>query len=172
MKIFLLWTEKQLEIYRFHTWTARHNMWDKHTSITWTNRQTIAKGTNKCKYVYNWLFKLCTLHTLYSRVFTWKLTLMMHVYSRWCNIHVHQFWWMWPLRFRRYWYFQKWPNFPFNPWTIDLWLNSNNWQTLCFLTHIHLQAENYSLNNNCLHSNLHVIMLTKVTMQLASSITC
>ena len=42
----------------------------------------------------------------------------------------------------------------------------------CFLTHIHLQAENYSLNNNCLHSNLHVIMLTKVTMQLASSITC
>ena len=53
----------------------------------------------------------------------------------------------------------------------DLWLNSNNWQT-CFLTHIHLQAENYSLNNNCLHSNLHVIMLTKVTMQLASSITC
>ena len=36
----------------------------------------------------------------------------------WCNIHAHQFWWAWPLRFRRYCYFQKRPNFPFDPWTI------------------------------------------------------
>ena len=34
------------------------------------------------------------------------------------NIHAHQFWWVWPLWFRRYCYFQKRPNFPFDPWTI------------------------------------------------------
>ena len=33
-------------------------------------------------------------------------------------MHVHQFWWVWSLRFRRYCYFQKRPNFPFDPWTI------------------------------------------------------
>ena len=34
------------------------------------------------------------------------------------NMHVHQFWWVWSLRFRRYCYSQKRPNFPFGPWTI------------------------------------------------------
>ena len=33
-------------------------------------------------------------------------------------MHVHQFWWAWSLWFRRYWYLQKRPNFPFDPWTI------------------------------------------------------
>ena len=33
-------------------------------------------------------------------------------------MHVHQFWWVWSLRFWRYCYFQKQPNFSFRPWTI------------------------------------------------------
>ena len=33
-------------------------------------------------------------------------------------MHGHQFWWAGLLRFRRYCYFQKRPNFPFWPWTI------------------------------------------------------
>ena len=33
-------------------------------------------------------------------------------------MHTHQFWWAVPLRFRRYYYFQKRPIFPFRPWTI------------------------------------------------------
>ena len=32
-------------------------------------------------------------------------------------MHAHQFWWAWLFWFRRYCYFQKWPNFPFRPWT-------------------------------------------------------
>ena len=31
-------------------------------------------------------------------------------------MHAHQFWWAWPLRFWRYCYFQKRPNFPFGLW--------------------------------------------------------
>ena len=33
-------------------------------------------------------------------------------------MHTHQFWWVWPFWFRRYCHLQKWPNFPFRPWTI------------------------------------------------------
>ena len=36
----------------------------------------------------------------------------------WYHIHAHQLWWVWPLRFQRYCYLQKRPNFPFWPWTI------------------------------------------------------
>ena len=32
-------------------------------------------------------------------------------------MHTHQFWWAVPLRFRRYCYLQKRPNFPFRPWS-------------------------------------------------------
>ena len=32
-------------------------------------------------------------------------------------MYVHQFWWAWLLRFRRYHNSQKRPNFPFGPWT-------------------------------------------------------
>ena len=41
-------------------------------------------------------------------------------------MHAHQFWWAWPLRFRRYCYLQKRPNFPFDPWTIySPWSSKN-----------------------------------------------
>ena len=41
-----------------------------------------------------------------------------HASITWCQMHAHQFWWVWPFWFRRYCYFQKRPNFPFWPWTI------------------------------------------------------
>ena len=42
-------------------------------------------------------------------------------------MHVHRFWWVWLLRFWRYCYFPKWPNFPFRPWTSK---NSIDWNRL------------------------------------------
>ena len=48
----------------------------------------------------------------------WNWLKKIHASRRWCNMHVHQYWWAWPLRFRRYCYSQKWPNFPFRPWTV------------------------------------------------------
>ena len=43
-----------------------------------------------------------------------------------CHVHAYQFWWAWPLRFRRYGYLSKTDKFPFwgmdySPW---LWKNS------------------------------------------------
>ena len=43
-----------------------------------------------------------------------------------CHMHSHQFWWAWPLRFRRYGYLSKTAKFPFrgmdySPWS---WKNS------------------------------------------------
>ena len=39
-----------------------------------------------------------------------------------CHVHVHQFWWAWSLRFRRYGYLSKTAKFPFrgmdySPWS-------------------------------------------------------
>ena len=34
-----------------------------------------------------------------------------------CHMHACQFWWVWLLRFRRYYYFQKRPNFLYSPWS-------------------------------------------------------
>ena len=43
-----------------------------------------------------------------------------------CVMHIHRFWWACPLRFRRYHYLQKRPNFPFDPWTIySPWSSKN-----------------------------------------------
>ena len=33
------------------------------------------------------------------------------------KMHIHQFWWACPFRFRRYRYSQKRPIFPFRPWS-------------------------------------------------------
>ena len=43
-----------------------------------------------------------------------------------CHVHVHQFWWVWPLQFRRYTYLSKTAKFPF--WGIDYspWLLKNS----------------------------------------------
>ena len=35
-----------------------------------------------------------------------------------CHVHVHQFWWVWSLRFQRYCYLSKTAKFPIGAWTI------------------------------------------------------
>ena len=39
-----------------------------------------------------------------------ELAQKIHANRSWRQMHVHQFWWAWPLWFRRYCYFQKRPN--------------------------------------------------------------
>ena len=46
-------------------------------------------------------------------------------------MHTHQFWWAVPLRFWRYCYLQKRPNFPFRPWTWSSWSSKNSMVTAC-----------------------------------------
>ena len=47
-----------------------------------------------------------------------------------CHVHVHQFWWVWPLQFRRYNYLSKTAKFPFcgmdySPWSSKNLINQN-----------------------------------------------
>ena len=61
-----------------------------------------------------------------------ELTRKIYASRNGCVIHIHQFWWVWAFRFRRYCYPQNWPNFPFWPWTIySPWVSKNlinrNW---------------------------------------------
>ena len=47
-----------------------------------------------------------------------------------CHVHVHQFWWAWSLRFRRYGYLSKTAKFPFwgmdySPWSSKNLINRN-----------------------------------------------
>ena len=47
-----------------------------------------------------------------------------------CHVHVHQFWWVWSLRFRRYGYLSKTSKFPFwdmdySPWSSKNLINRN-----------------------------------------------
>ena len=45
--------------------------------------------------------------------------------SNGCNMHVHQFWWVWSLHFRRYRYFQKTAKFPFRGMDYSPWSSKN-----------------------------------------------
>ena len=42
-----------------------------------------------------------------------------------CHMHVHQFWWAWSLRFRRYGYLSKTVKFPFRPMDYSPWSSKN-----------------------------------------------
>ena len=42
-----------------------------------------------------------------------------------CHVHVHQFWWAWSLRFRRYGYLSKTAKFPFRPMGYSPWSSKN-----------------------------------------------
>ena len=42
----------------------------------------------------------------------------IHASRDWYHMHAHQFWWVEPFQFWRFFYFQKRTNFPFWPWTI------------------------------------------------------
>ena len=41
------------------------------------------------------------------------------------HVHVHQFWWAWSLRFRRYGYLSKTTKFPFRPMDYSPWSSKN-----------------------------------------------
>ena len=43
-----------------------------------------------------------------------------------CHVHVHQFWWAWSLRFRRYGYLSKTAKFPFRPMDYSPWSSKNS----------------------------------------------
>ena len=42
-----------------------------------------------------------------------------------CHVHVHQFWWAWSLRFRRYGYLSKTAKFPFRGMDYSPWSSKN-----------------------------------------------
>ena len=42
-----------------------------------------------------------------------------------CHVHVHQFWWVWPLQFRRYNYLSKTAKFPFRGMDYSPWSSNN-----------------------------------------------
>ena len=47
-----------------------------------------------------------------------------------CHMHLHQFWWAWSLRFRRYGYLSKTAKFPFwgmdySPWSSKILIDQN-----------------------------------------------
>ena len=48
-------------------------------------------------------------------------TQKIHASMCWCNIHVHLFWWAWPLWFQRYRYIPKTAKFPFQPMDYSPW---------------------------------------------------
>ena len=65
-----------------------------------------------------------------------------------CHVHVHQFWWVWSLQFRRYGYLSKMAEFPFltmdySPWT---WKNliNRNWLK---------KFMQVGINVKCMHTN-------------------
>ena len=55
----------------------------------------------------------------------------IHASRDWCHMHVHQFWWAWPLQFRRYCYLSKMAKFPFLTMDYSPWSSKNlidrNW---------------------------------------------
>ena len=65
-----------------------------------------------------------------------------------CHVHVHQFWWAWSLRFRRYGYLSKTAKFPFrgmdySPWS---WKNSMDRNWLKTLMQVWIDVK-------CMHTN-------------------
>ena len=43
-----------------------------------------------------------------------------------CHVHVHQFWWAWSLRFRRYGYLSQMAKFPFRGMDYSPWSSKNS----------------------------------------------
>ena len=76
-----------------------------------------------------------------------ELAQKIHACRGLCQVSEHQFWWTWSLRFWRYCYFQKWPNFPFRPW-YSPWSSKNliNWNRLKKFMHVGVYAK-------CMHTN-------------------
>ena len=65
-----------------------------------------------------------------------------------CQVHVHQFWWVWSLRFRRYCYLSKTAKFPFqgmdySPWSLKNLIDRNRLKKF-------MQV---GMNVKCMHTN-------------------
>ena len=54
-----------------------------------------------------------------------ELAQKIHASRDQCHVHLHQFWWVWSLRFRRYGYLSKTANFPFQGMDYSPWSSKN-----------------------------------------------
>ena len=59
-----------------------------------------------------------------------ELAQKIHASRDWCQVHVHQFWWVWSFWFRRYGYLSKTAKFPFqgmdySPWSLKILIDRN-----------------------------------------------
>ena len=54
-----------------------------------------------------------------------ELAQKIHASRDRCHVHVHQFWWVWPLQFRRYNYLSKTAKFPFRGMDYSPWSSKN-----------------------------------------------
>ena len=55
-----------------------------------------------------------------------ELAQKIHASRDRCHVHVHQFWWVWPLQFRRYCYLSKTSKFPFRGMDYSPWSSKNS----------------------------------------------
>ena len=65
-----------------------------------------------------------------------------------CHVHVHQFWWAWSLRFRRYGYLSKTAKFHFRDMDYSPWSskNLNDWNRLKKFMQVGIDVK-------CMHTN-------------------
>ena len=54
-----------------------------------------------------------------------ELAQKIHASRGQCHVHLHQFWWAWSLRFRRYGYLSKTAKFPFRGMDYSPWSSKN-----------------------------------------------
>ena len=62
-----------------------------------------------------------------------ELAQKIHASRDWCQVHVHQFWWVWSFWFRRYGYLSKTAKFPFrgmdySPWSWKILIDRNRFK--------------------------------------------
>ena len=62
-----------------------------------------------------------------------ELAQKIHASRDQCQMHLHQFWWVWPLQFWRYNYLSKMAKFPFwgidySPWSLKNLINQNRFK--------------------------------------------
>ena len=109
----------------FRPWTVHDGPWSSKILIDWNQLKKVMQVGNDVKCIHTnfggWNFSgfggIATFMVVKN--FDWlESTQKIQASRGWCQVHAHQFWWLGTLRFRRYCYFQKWPNFPFRPWTI------------------------------------------------------
>ena len=114
----------------------------------WSSKNLIDQNRLK-KFMHVWIdvkfihtnFGGCGLSGFGDRISLWSIVMenfnrselaqKIHASRGQCHVHVHQFWWAWIIRFRRYGYFHEQPNFPFLTMDYSPWSSKNlidrNW---------------------------------------------